>query len=96
MIFEDNANTVKLLHNFRESSIKRARHFNIRLFYVKYLMRNHEVKVTYFPTERVIYDYNSKRLVGGKLKMFRDVILDLSGTRHFQVGQQECVGGMNK
>ena len=52
------------------------------------------MEVVYCPTERMIVDYNTKPLVGGQFKMFRDVILNLNGIHHSQVGQQECVGKM--
>ena len=67
----------------------------IRLFYVKDLIGNNEVKVMCCPTERMIVDCNVKLLVGGKFKMLRDVILNLIGTHQSQVGEQECVGKMH-
>ena len=88
---QDNTSTIKLLNNGRESPGKRTRHLDIRLFYVKDLVKNKEVEVVYCPTEKMIADYNTKPLVGAKFKMFRDVILNLSGIHHTQVGQQECV-----
>ena len=50
----------------------------------------------YCPTERMIVDYNTKPLVGGKFKIFQDLILILNGIRHSQIGQQECVGDLTK
>ena len=44
-----------------------------------------------YPIEKMIADHNTKPLVGGKFKMFRGVILNLSEIHHDQVGQQECV-----
>ena len=94
VIVQDNTSTVKLLNNGRESSGKRMRHLDMRLFHVKDLIENDEVKVTHCPKERTIAYYNTKPLVlvGGKFKMFRDVILNLSGIHHSQVGQQESGG----
>ena len=91
VIMQDNTSTIKLLNNGRESAGKRTRHLDIRLFYVKDLVKNKEVEVVYCPTEKMIADHNTKPLVGAKFKMFRDVILNLSGIHHTQVGQQECV-----
>ena len=91
VIMQDNTSTIKLLNNGRESAGKRTRHLDTRLFYVKDLVKNKEVEVVYCPTEKMIADYNTKPLVGAKFKMFRDVILNLSGIHHTQVGQQECV-----
>ena len=79
---QDNTSTIKLLNNGRESAGKRTRHLDTRLFYVKDLVANKEVEVVYCPTERMIADCNTKPLVGGKFKLFRDVILNLNGIRH--------------
>jgi hypothetical protein len=47
--------------------------------------------VKYCPTDDIIADYNTKPLVGNKLKVFRDYIMNLSSIIPW-VGQQECVG----
>jgi hypothetical protein len=39
----------------------------------------------------MIADYMTKPLVGGKFKIFRDLIMNLNG-KHHRIGQQECVG----
>ena len=70
----------------------RARYSDIRLFCVKDAIGNNEVKVTHCPKQRMIADHNAKPLVGGEFKFFLNIILNLSGIRHSQVGQQECVG----
>ena len=82
---------MKLLSNGREISGKRARHLDTQLLCVKDFIRNDEMEVKFCPAERMIVDCNIKPLVGGKFKMFRDVILNLSGIHHSQVGQHECV-----
>ena len=66
---QDNTSIIKLLNNGRESAGKRTRHLDMRLFCVKYLVANKEVEVMSCPTERMIADYNTKPLVGGKFKM---------------------------
>jgi len=47
--------------------------------------------VKYCPADDMIADYNTKPLVGNKFKVFRDLIMNLSGIIP-RVGQQECVG----
>lgn len=91
VIFQDNASAIKLLENGKESSGKRTRHFDIRLFYVADLINSKEVTVKYCPTDRMWADYNAKPLVGKKFSVFRDRIMNLSDMHHL-VGQQECVG----
>ena len=90
-VMQDNTSTIKSLSDGRESAGKRTMHLDMRLFYVKDLVKNKEVEVIHCPTEKMIAEHNTKSLVGTTFKMFRDVILKLSGTRHAQVGQQECV-----
>ena len=94
ILFQDNTSNIKLLENGKESSGKRTRHFNIRLFYATDLINEKEVTVTYCPTDRMWADYDSKPLVGAKFKLFRDMKMNLSD-RHHLAGQQECVGELN-
>lgn len=63
----------------------------MKIFYVEDLVKNKEVEAICCLTEKMIADCNTRPLVGGKFKMHRDVILNLSGIHHTQVGQQECV-----
>ena len=94
LILQDNTSIIKLLKNGKESSGKRTRHFNIRLFYATDLINEKEVTVKYCPTDRMWADYDSKPLVGAKFKLFRDMKMNLSD-RHHLAGQQECVGELN-
>jgi hypothetical protein len=91
IIYQDNTSSIKLEENGKESSGKRTRHFDIKYFYVTDLVGRKEVKVEYCSTEEMIADYMTKPLVGGKFKLFRDRIMNLSG-KHHRIAQQECVG----
>ena len=91
IIFQDNTSTMKLQNNGKISSGKRTRHFDIKLFYITDLISRDEVTVIYCPTDDMIADYMSKPVMGTKFKVFRDLIMNLTGKVH-RVGQQECVG----
>ncbi len=91
IVYQDNTSSMKLEQNGKESSGKRTRHFDIKIFYVTDLVSRNEVQVKHCPTDEMIGDYMTKPLVGSKFKRFRDLIMNLSGIYH-QVGQQECVG----
>ena len=65
---QDKTSTIRLLNNGRESAGKRTRRLDMRLFYVRDLIANKEVKVLSCPMERMIAYYNAKPLVGGKFK----------------------------
>jgi hypothetical protein len=91
IIYQDNTSSMKLEQNGKESSGKRTRHFDIKIFYVTDLVSRDEVQIIYCPTGDMIGDYMTKPLVGSKFKRFRDLIMNLNGIYH-QIGQQECVG----
>jgi hypothetical protein len=82
---------MKLEQNGKASSGKRTRHFDIKYFYVTDLVSCKEVNIEYCSTDEMIADYMTKPLVGSKFKLFRDLIMNLSG-KHHRIKQQECVG----
>jgi hypothetical protein len=92
IIYQDNTSSMKLEQNGKESSGKRTRHFDIKYFYVTDLVGRKEVTIEYCPTDEMLADYMTKPLVGSKFKLFRDLIMNLSG-KHHRIAQQECVGG---
>jgi hypothetical protein len=91
IVYQDNTSTMKLGENGKASSGKRTRHFDIKSFYVTDLVDRKELKIEYCSTEAMIADYMTKPLTGGKFKLFRDRIMNLSG-KHHRIEQQECVG----
>jgi hypothetical protein len=91
IVYQDNTSTMKLGENGKASSGKRTRHFDIKYFYVTDLVDRKELKIEYCSTETMIADYMTKPLTGGKFKLFRDRIMNLSG-KHHRIEQQECVG----
>jgi hypothetical protein len=91
IVYQDNTSTMKLGENGKASSGKRTRHFDIKYFYVTDLIDRKEVRIEYCSTETMIADYMTKPLTGGKFKLFRDRIMNLSG-KHHRIEQQECVG----
>ena len=58
------------------------------------LVGRKEVTIEYCPTDEMIADYMTKPLVGSKFKLFRDLIMNLSG-KHHRIAQLECVGRNN-
>jgi hypothetical protein len=90
-IYQDNTSTVKLGENGKSSSGKRTRHFDVKHFHVTDLVDCKELKIEHCSTEAMIADCMTKPLTGGKFKLFRDRIVNLSG-KHHRIEQQECVG----
>ena len=56
-----------------------------------YLVGQTEVKIEYCPTDKMIADYMKKPLVGGKFKLFCDMIMNIIG-KHNHIGKQDCFG----
>ena len=77
--------------NGKESLGKLTRNFDIGYFYVTDLVGQKQVNIEYCPTYEIIADHITKTLVGGKFKLFRDLINNLSD-KHHRIGHQECVG----
>ena len=48
-----------------------------------------EVKIEYCPIYKIIVDYITKPLFSGKFKLFRNLIMNLSG-KHHHIGKHEC------
>ena len=95
IIYQDNTSTMKLQNNVKASSGKRIRNYDIKYFYVTYLIRKDKSQVIYCPTDDMLGDYMTKPLVGSKFVKFRDFIMNLLNKYH-QVGQKECVGELRK
>ena len=77
--------------NGKESLVKLTSHLSINYFYVTELVGWNEVNIGYFPTDGMISNYMIKPLFGGKCKLLRDMIMNLS-SKHHCIGQKECVG----
>ena len=83
--FRDNASVIGLLDNGKDILGKRVYHFDIRRFCATDLIAADKVTVKYFLTKNMLADYVPKLLVGTKFKVFRDIIMNLSGKYHSQV-----------
>jgi len=72
VIYQDNQSTMKLMENGPPSSSK-SKHVRIRTFWVRELLTEGEVKVTFKPTDEMVADGLTKPLQGEK--KFADQIL---------------------
>ena len=91
VIYQDNTSTMKLTQKRKPRSGKISRHFDLKFIYVADLIHQDECMLKYCPTDDMIADYKIKPLVGNKIKVFRDLIMNLSGIIPW-VGQPECIG----
>ena len=74
-VFQGNTSTIKLSENEKLSSVKRTRHFDVRLFHVTDFISRKEVTIKHCPTGKMLADCFSKLLVGKLFHMMRiDVV----------------------
>jgi hypothetical protein len=78
IIKEDNKSLMLLMKNGRLSSSKRAKHLDIRYFYVQNLIQRGIVKIEYCSTKDMVTDFFTKPLQGKRFRMMRDLILNHS------------------
>jgi hypothetical protein len=95
-IMQDNQSTIKLTLNGKESSGKRTRHFDIKLFYINDLIERKLMELEYCSTDDMVADYMTKPLTGKKFLLFRDQILNCNKKAYLMTDEQkECVGEMH-
>lgn len=90
VIYQDNTSVMKLETNGKESSGKRTRHFDIKLFYVTDLVTQKELDIKYCPTQDMLADYITKPLTGSQFVRQRESIMNFNDELS-RVEQQECV-----
>ena len=77
MIYQYNISSLRLETNGMESTGKRTRHFDLKLFYITDLVKRKEIEVKCCPTDKMLADYFSKPLTGNKMRVIRQWILNL-------------------
>jgi hypothetical protein len=77
IVYQDNESSILLEKNGRASSSKRARHFNIRYFFVTDRIAAKEIAGKYCPTGDRLAEFFTKPLQGALFKKFRDQIMNV-------------------
>jgi hypothetical protein len=81
LIQEDNKSTMLLMKNGKLSSGKRIKHLDIRCFYVKDLIDQGLVIITYcIPNVMIVYFF-TKPLQGKQFQILRDIVININSTR---------------
>jgi hypothetical protein len=75
IVHQDNMSTMLWERNGRQSLGKRAKHINVRYFFIKDRIDRGEMEIKYCPTDDMIADFFTKPLQGAKFKKFRDMIM---------------------
>ena len=76
-VFEDNQSSIKLAYKARGSTVGRAKHIQVRYFYVKQLVDQKIIQIEYLPTEDMIADLLTKPISGKLFYKLRDLILNI-------------------
>jgi hypothetical protein len=77
IIYQDNKSTMLWMKNGRQSLGKRAKHINVRYFFVKDRIEKGEIKIQHCPTDDMIADFFTKPLQGNKFQKFRNMIMGI-------------------
>jgi hypothetical protein len=75
VLHQDNKSSILLEKNGKASSSKRAKHVNIRFFFVTDRINKGESSVEWCPTGNMIGDFATKPLQGAVFKKFRDHVM---------------------
>ena len=75
ILYQDNQSAILLEKNGKASSSKRAKHINIRYFFVTDRINQKEMSVEWCPTGQMIGDFMTKPLQGSLFKKFRDQVM---------------------
>ena len=74
---QDNKSAIILEEKGRASLGKQSRAMNVRYFAIKDHVERQELTVHYCPTEKMVADFFTKPLQGGKFRNFRKLILGM-------------------
>jgi hypothetical protein len=89
ILFQDNKSAMLLEKNGRASSSKRAKHINVRYYFVTDRIAKGELKMQWCPTTDMIADYMTKPLQGKLFRRFRDLIMGLASPAERIVGSDD-------
>ena len=80
VLYQDNEVAIKMERNSNRSSSRRTRHFDIKYFLMKDVLKREKVDVVYCPTNAMVADFFTKPLQGRSLHKFRRVIMGMDHT----------------
>lgn len=73
--YQDNESAIKLERHGKQSSSRRSRHFDIKLFNVKDKVEQHGIDIVYCPTDLMVADFFTKPLQGNLFRKMKSYIL---------------------
>jgi hypothetical protein len=75
ILYQDNKSAMLLETNRQASSSKHTRHTEIRDYYVTNQVAKGDLRVVWYPTDKMIADFLTKPLQGKALIKFRDLLM---------------------
>ena len=81
IVFQDNKSAILLEKNGKASSSKRAKHVNIRYFFVTDMVKKGKLSVDWCPTADMIGDFWTKPSRGALFRKHRDLIMGVEATK---------------
>ena len=77
ILMQDNDSAIVVHKNYPYSTRKGTKHIHVRYFFVVDKIRSKEVKVIYYPTEKMWADFSSKPTQDLLFKQQRNIVMGL-------------------
>ena len=77
IMFQDNHSTMRLILNWKKTSLNNTKHINTRYFFVTYVINRGEMSVKYFPTEEIWAEVLTKPLQGESYRITRIKLMNM-------------------
>ena len=79
---KDNESEIRMLKNGKASCTSNSKHVVIKYFWSTDRVKNHDIQVEYYPTDKMLADYMSKAVQGTLFTIFRNVLI---GWEHMSI-----------
>ena len=76
VIYQDFKSCIKLAEKGKDSSGKRAWHFDIKYFYIMDLIKRQEVSIEYYSSNEILADDYTKPIISKKFTIIRNKIMN--------------------
>jgi hypothetical protein len=93
VLHQDNKSSILLERNGKASSSKRAKHINIRCFFITDRVVKGELSVVWCPAGDMIGDHATKPLQGAVFKRFRDLVVGVEPVEEPGLGKPKPLVG---
>ena len=78
VVYQDNRSAIILETNGQASVVNRSKHIAVRYFFIRYRVKNGELRIEWCPTNKMLEYFCTKPLQGEEFFKFRKAIMNLS------------------